>query len=309
MIITVTLNPALDKTAWVDVLRPGELNRLERVRMDMSGKGINVSRVLKALGEDSLATGLMGAGNGAWLLNGLDALGVAHDFTMVPGDNRTNLKLLDAAGCLTELNEPGIRVDEGLLDALLEKLAAKAGPGVLFVLSGSLPQGAGPGTYRRFTAALREKGATLLVDADGPALKQALEVPPQLVKPNRFELLEYFGRPQNTPLAECVALCRRLLRRGVELVALSLGGEGAVFVSGEGALAAEALPVELRSPVGAGDSMVAALVCARQRGLPFEELCRLCMAASGAAVATEGTNPPAKAVVDALLPQVMLREI
>lgn len=309
MVVTVTLNPALDKTATLGRLVPGGLNRLENVTVDAGGKGVNVSRMITVLGKSSFATGFAGGAPGRQITDALDGLGIAHGFVRLGAPTRTNTKLVDAGGGLTELNEPGPAVTDADLDALLKLLLARARPGTLFVLSGSLPPGAPANTYRRFAAALRGAGATVFLDADGEALRQGLAAPPHYIKPNRHELLELLGMPANTPFSALPGLCRRLLGRGVEMVALSLGAQGALFATAGKTLYAPGLKVETRSTVGAGDSMVAALAMALDGGRPLEEAAALAMACAAGAATTAGTRPPEKALVESLLPQVELRDI
>lgn len=309
MIITVTMNPALDKTARVQALTPGALNRLADVRVDAGGKGINVSRMVHALSGDTLAMGFTGGEAGAELRRRVEGLGIGSEFLPATGVTRTNLKVVDAQGVLTELNEPGISVTPQALDALLARLSALAGPGDIVVLGGSLPRGAAPDTYYRFAQALGRRGARVIVDADGEAFRLALPAKPVLIKPNRFELLQYYGLPQETPRDALPPLCRRLLALGIGWVALSLGEEGAMFFTRERETSARALKVPVRSAVGAGDCMVGALAFALERGLPFEETVRLAMAASIAAVSTEGTSAPSRDEVDPLMGRIRIEEI
>lgn len=312
MIVTVTLNPALDKTAGVDVMRPYALNRLRGVQVDAGGKGVNVSAMIHALGGESVATGFAGGGAGEELLRRLTLKGIRHDFVRVSSVTRTNLKVVDDAGGLTELNEPGPEIKTEEFAQLQEKLAGFAKPGNIFVLSGSLPRGLSSGVYRELCAMLRQSGAGVFLDADGDALEAALDTKlvPDYIKPNRYELLNLFGMEARGAVTEedLTDLCLRLRGRGVKLVALSLGSEGALFAGRDGVLRSPALPVKVGSTVGAGDSMVGALVYGFEQGLSGEDCCVLAMAASAGACTTEGTNPPSRALVDELVKQVSLQK-
>ncbi|MDR0397253.1 MAG: 1-phosphofructokinase [Oscillospiraceae bacterium] len=309
MIVTVTMNPALDKTARVETLLPGGLNRLESVRVDAGGKGVNASRMVSVLGGETVCTGFIGGQSGRELCGRVEALGIPCDFIEVEGVTRTNMKVMDARGGLTELNEPGISASDRDMDALLEKTAALVDGSGVAVLSGSLPRQASLDTYRRFASALRRAGCAVIVDADGEAFRLALEAPPLVIKPNRFELLQYCGLPQDTPAERLPGLCRALLDKGVEWVVLSMGGEGAMFFTPRQAVWSKALPVKVRSTVGAGDSMVGAIAYALEAGLDFEQTVRLAMAASGGAVAVEGTNPPGLDTVNELKRKVELHPL
>ncbi|MDR1956806.1 MAG: 1-phosphofructokinase [Treponema sp.] len=313
MIVTVTLNPALDKTAAVDVMRANGLNRLRDITVDAGGKGVNVSAMIQALGGSSVAAGFAGGATGEALLSRLAERGIPHDFVRIQEATRINLKVVAVDGQLTELNEPGPVIQPDEWERLEQKLRGLAATGTVFVLSGSLPSGLPADTYKRLTLTLRSAGAQVFVDADGAAFRSALEAPPDYIKPNRYELLQCFGLEHDAPSgiteAGLIGLCRKLLERGVKLVALSLGAEGALFVSAEAAWRGEPLPVLVRSTVGAGDSMVGALAYGIAAGLPLEQSLALSMAASAAAVTTAGTNAPDRPAVETLLKQVLLRRL
>lgn len=312
MIVTVTVNPAMDKTAEIDCLRPRALNRLAGVVIDVGGKGINVSKTIAALGRQSVACGFLAGQTGQSIRQTLldwPGGGIRPDFLPVAGETRTNLKLVEPGGELTELNEQGPAITPADLDALTARLESLAAPGTLFVVAGSVGPGVPPEFYRDLTLRLKRKGAKVFVDADGPLFAHALEALPHIIKPNAFELAQYFGLDHTPDEQELVGLGRTLAGRGVELVCISMGGQGACFVQGDRAWRAPALEVTPRSSVGAGDAMVAAIACGLDEGLPLEDCLRLGMAVSAGAVTTRGTCPPDRATVEALLPLVRLTEL
>jgi 1-phosphofructokinase len=315
MIITVTVNPALDKTARVDLMQANALNRLEDVVTDCGGKGVNVSAVIRALGGDSIAAGLAGGGAGEDLITRIARKGLRHDFVTINNSTRTNLKVVDRNGALTELNEAGPEVSAEEWRKLEDKLASYAVPANTFVLSGSLCRGLGQDTYQKLCAALRLKKAKVFLDADGDALRLALEAGPEAVpdyiKPNRYEILKFFRLEDNRDVTEKLLLqcAHKLIEKGVKLCALSMGQDGALFVNRNGAWRADALKVRVQSTVGAGDSMAGALVYGFEQGLDTEQCFTLAIAASAGACTTKGTNPPARALVEELLKQVKLQKI
>ncbi|MDR1768469.1 MAG: PfkB family carbohydrate kinase, partial [Propionibacteriaceae bacterium] len=196
MIVTVTVNPALDRTAGVEKLRIGGLNRLGEVVEDCGGKGVNVSKAVAALGGESVATGFMGGGAaGESLLGLIDAVaGVRAGFVPVAAPARVNLKIVETVGgVLTEFNEAGAAVTPGEVDALTAKLAGQAVPGAVFVFSGSLCPGLPEDCYATWIALAHEAGATALLDASGQALRRGLVARPDLVKPNWPELADLVG--------------------------------------------------------------------------------------------------------------------
>ncbi|MDO4522770.1 MAG: 1-phosphofructokinase [Eubacteriales bacterium] len=307
MIITVTMNPAIDKTVEIDALIPGGLHRIQRVEYDAGGKGINVSKTLRALGGESIATGFLGGNAGRMIEQVLRDEGIRTDFVWVDGETRTNTKVFEKNGAVTELNEPGsVIAQEQKLD-LLKKLEDYAAKDVLFVLSGSVPKGMDAGIYAEITQLVHVKGAKVLLDADGELFRRSLEAVPDMIKPNHVELADYAALGEKTTEAEILRVAKELTASGIDTVMVSRGKLGAMMVRSEQMLSAPALPVNAHSTVGAGDAMVAALAYACERKLDMEECMRLCMAASAGAVTTIGTKPPARTLVDELMKQVEIK--
>lgn len=191
MIVTVTMNPAIDKTVEIGTLVPGGLNRIQKVEYDAGGKGINVSKTIRELGGSSIATGFLGGNAGKTIENVLRDREIEHDFIWVEGETRTNTKVFEASGEVTELNEPGPSIGEEQLDALMKKLESYAGPETLFVLAGSIPNGVDKQIYARIIRLVHEKGAKVLLDADGELFRNSLDAGPDIIKPNRVELEDY----------------------------------------------------------------------------------------------------------------------
>lgn len=309
MTITVTINPAIDKTARAEAIHLRGLNRLTRVEKDVGGKGINVSKAIAALGGSSIACGFLAGATGRLIEELLQKEGITPDFIHVSGETRTNLKLVEPGGYLTEFNEQGPTVTGEELAALRNKLVSYASPETIFVLAGSRCPGVPEDIYRQLILAVKEKGSRVFLDADGPLFAKALEACPDVVKPNSFELAQYFGLEGEPSREKIVALGRRLVERGVKLVCVSMGGKGACFFTEKRSWYAPGLPVEVRSAVGAGDAMAAALCYGLDQGMALEDRLRLAMAASAGAVTTEGTKPPDRALVARLEEQVTLTPI
>ncbi len=306
MIYTVTLNPALDKTVQIPNFRPGEVNRITALRTDPGGKGINVSKVLHALSESSVAAAILGGAAGQRIADALQAIGVEGLFLFAQHETRTNLKLIDPAQHTnTDLNEPGAPVLPETANALLAKLTARLTDGDLVVLSGSIPAGLPETIYRDWTFACKSSGAAVFLDADGALLRYGLDAQPALIKPNLAELSGVAGRPLQT-VNDAAQAARALLDRGVGCVVVTLGADGALFCWPDCTLRAECPPVPVGSTVGAGDSVVAALAYARQHGLPREDTARLAMAAGTANVMCSGTQAAPYSDVARLLPQIQL---
>ncbi len=304
MIITVTMNPAIDKTVDLGHMVHGGLNRVSNVIMDAGGKGINVSKTIKELGGETIATGFIGGVGGILIKKVLEEQNITSGFVEIKSDTRTNLKVVEEDGNVTEFNEPGPFVTEEELQRLIEKLLGYANQDALFVLAGSIPNGISKSIYQDLTFKLREKGAKVFVDADGELFVQALEAAPDIIKPNRHELEEYFHKDYRVDEAELVLMSQELFNKGVGMIAVSLGQMGALFLTKDKVLRCPGLKVEAHSTVGAGDAMVAALSYGLDKGLSMEECAKLSVATSAGAVTTRGTKPPKKEFVEELLKKV-----
>ena len=306
MIYTVTLNSALDKTVVIPSLRVDAVNRITSMRTDPGGKGINVSKVIGKLGAKSIATGILGGDTGRAILSALEEMKLETCFHFVEGETRTNMKIIDPVNHTnTDINEPGVTVSEEILNGLLKKLLEKIEAGDIVVISGSMPKGSPRDTYYVWTKACREKGAKVILDADGDLLKAGLKASPYLIKPNHHELSDLVGRTLSAP-EELAETARKVMAEyGIEKVVVSMGGDGALYVTGEETIYAEGLKVPVGSTVGAGDSVVAALAVAEESGMSLEETVRLSTATGAANVMCSGTQAAEYDVIEGLLPKVV----
>lgn len=309
MIITVTMNPAIDKTVEIDQLLPGGLNRIRKVEYDAGGKGINVSKTIRELDGTSIATGFLGGNAGKTIQSVLGKKEIGNDFIQVDGETRTNTKVFEKNGAVTELNEPGPVISEDQIHALLQKLEDYADDHTLFVLAGSIPAGVDRNIYAEITRLVHKKGAKVLLDADGELFRNSLEAVPDIIKPNRVELEEYAGFDYRASQEELLNLARKIRQKGIGTVAVSMGKSGAMLVKDGYEVRCPALSVKAHSTVGAGDAMVAALAYSWDQGLDDDALTRLCIAASAGAVTTIGTKPPTRELVDQLAEQVIIKRI
>ena len=309
MIITVTMNPAVDKTVDLEKMIHGGLNRVKNVILDAGGKGINVSKTIQELGGETVATGFVGGSGGLLITKMLQEMGIRSDFVEIRNEIRTNLKVVEADGNVTEFNEAGPLVSEEELEELTQKLLSYANEETLFVLAGSIPGGIGKTVYQTLTRKLKERGARVFVDADGELFVHSLEAGPDIVKPNRHELEEYFHKDYRVDETELIGMGQNLLEKGIGMVAISLGQMGALFITRDEVLRCPGLKVEAHSTVGAGDAMVAALSYGINRGLSVSDCARLGIATSAGAVTTKGTKPPKRELVEELKKQVRVRSL
>ncbi|TBW34873.1 1-phosphofructokinase [Siculibacillus lacustris] len=303
-VITVTLNPAIDLTVTVENLTLGTVQRARASQTNVGGKGINVAGCLADWGTPVLATGILGRINVAAFAEFFAAKGIGDRFVRIDGETRTNIKIADVAtGDTTDVNLPGPPVDHATYDSVVDTLDEEVRPGTLVVLAGSVPAGLPDRATTDLIGLLGEMQARVVLDTSGPALAAALDAPagqlPFAVKPNREELEAWAGRLLPTT-ADLVATARQLVERGIALVVVSLGPEGALFVDAHAALAARLPPLQALSTVGAGDAMVAGLVSALADDLDLGGTARRAVAFASAKLGRVGPHLPSRAEVEHL---------
>ncbi len=309
MIITVTLNPTMDKTVEVDELVPGETNRVKDVRTDPGGKGIDVSRVLRTLGMSSLAMGFVSGSIGRFVEASLNEAGILDDFIHTPGQTRTNVAIVEhQKGITTLLSEPGPETAPEHFERLEARLRGHVSPGCWVVCAGSIPPHLGRGAYARLIELTRERGGYPVLDADGEALSLGVAAQPYMIKPNRVELGGLVGRELKT-FDEVLAAAKEVQRRGVQYVVASMGKDGAVGVTYDQVWKAIPPRVKVQSTVGAGDSLLAGLIFALSQGKCFDEGLRIGTAAGAATALTPGTQLCRAEDIERLLPQVKVERL
>lgn len=307
MIITVCMNPSFDKTASVDTLATGGLNRLRDVRVDVGGKGVNVAVVLKRLGVPVSCVGCLGERGRESFLQMIRQEGVPFDYLPMPGEVRTNLKLLDnSTRAITEFNEPGISMDSAQLEDFLTLLGEKAGESEYVVLSGRLPEGCAEATYQRCLKTL--EGKKCVLDCAGETLLHGVKERPFLIKPNLPEI-EGIMKKELRTLRGLRDAALFLIEYGAQNVIISMGKYGAMLVSRTDTFFAPALMVEARSTVGAGDAMIGGVLAGLSRGESLAESFRWGVAAGAASVMTDGTQLLRRPDFEALLPKVTVQEV
>ncbi len=307
--ITVTLNPAIDQTLSVPGFTVGRVNRVVEGWTHAGGKGVNVACVLADLGVGVAATGFLGRENAELFETVFARKGIADRFVRVPGSTRTGIKIVDdRTGETTDINSPGLTPRTEDLADLFERIDALAGPGGWLVLGGSVPAGVADRVYAEMIELIHRRGGRVLLDTSGAPLREALAGAPEILKPNVEELGELVGRPLDTP-AGIRSAAESLLGRGVGLVVVSMGGEGAVFIDRERSLLARPPRVPVRSTAGAGDAMVAGIVYGRIHGLPLEDLARMATAAGACAVTRIGPGIEDRSMYRKLIEQVEIETL
>ncbi len=294
MIVTVTLNPSLDRTLAVAELARGEVVRADSTLEDPGGKGVNVTRFLTAHGTKSVAVLPSGGSIGRALLGALDDAQIPYRAIPVAGATRSNVTVVEPDGTTTKLNEPGPDLTTSEIDALVAAVAEEARPGGWVVVAGSLPAGMDTAIIARLAQVARDAGARFALDASGTALADGLSANPDLIKPNDEELGEILGR-ELTTLDEVVAGCQEARARGARAVICSLGADGAVLVNADGVWRVTGARVPVLSTVGAGDSVLSGFLHGGGSG---PDALREGVAWATAAVQTPGTGVPPAELID-----------
>ena len=309
MILTLTLNPAVDLYLSVRKLVTDDVNRVLWFRRDPGGKGINVSRVIREMGGESIAVCLLGGETGEEIFRNLNATGIWVERIPVEGTTRTNIAIKEeATGRLIKLNEKGASVTGRILQTCLKRIERLCHREDLVALCGSLPPGAPTALYATFIRRLRGKGVRILLDADGEVLGEGLRAMPAFIKPKLHELTRLTRRPLRT-LHERLQACRYLLVRGMEGILLSMGKEGALLVSRKGSWLAGTPQVKVGSAIGAGDSLVGGFLLGLSQKKDLPESLRLGMACGTATAITPATELCHRQDVRRFLPAITLQPI
>lgn len=304
MITSVSLNPSIDRTLRVSRLVPGGLNRVQSQTDVAAGKGVNVALAASVLGAESECIGFMYAEGGKLFEKRLAGGGVAADFVWCEGAVRVNMKVLDQEkGEITELNQSGMPVTEKQLEAMTRMIIEHARRAGFLILAGSMPPECPVDYYRTLAEAAAMEGCRVIIDADGERLSHGIKARPFLIKPNRYELELLCGRRLETRQALLEA-AQECIAAGVEVVVVSLGGEGALVTNGSEALYTPGVKLEVQSTVAAGDSMIAGIAAGFERGYDLEGAFRLGVAAASARCMT-----PPDEMIDRALCEKLAREL
>jgi 1-phosphofructokinase family hexose kinase len=312
LILTVTLNAAIDRTVAVPNFRLGRRHRAVESRTVAGGKGVNVARALKLLGRPVIATGLAGGPAGNRILEHLVEESILNDFTRIEGESRTNLAVIDpTSGEQTEINERGPEVTTEEVDRFVEKLLYLAQGATLCVLAGSVPPGVDPGIYSRLIAELRRLGVLAVLDTEGEPMRAGLRAEPAVVAPNADEAEEAVGHEFNDPDDLSLGLTGLVEMGAGE--AIITREAGCVAIVGEGPerrrydVKIEAL--EPVSTVGSGDAFLAGYVAARYEGASSRDCLAYGVACGAESTQHFGAGTVNRREVERLLPRVEVREV
>lgn len=313
MILTVTLNASIDKRYVVENYKVGEVNRVKECSYTAGGKGLNVSKNAVIAGEAVTATGFAGGHAGEYITEQIRMLGMKDEFVRVPGESRSCINIYDAeARTQTEFLEPGMEIQPGAEEELKDKFRNLITECSVAAMSGSIPKGCSSGIYKELTAIARAAGKKVIVDTSGKLLEGVVnalpEEKPTMIKPNIDEIRALTGRAV-TDRAELLEAAKELYQSGIEIVVISLGGDGSLMVCAEGCFQAEVPKINAVNTVGCGDSMIAGFAAGISRGLSLEDTLRFASAVSAANAMREETGFFIKEDMESLYPEIKITRL
>jgi 6-phosphofructokinase 2 len=308
MIYTITLNPALDRTLWIQKVRDDVSNRILEEKSFAGGKSVDVSKVLKNLGVDNIALGFVGGFAGRELEGRLLNEGIETDFVRVSGETRTNIIIHETdTGKQLAFNARGPEIKPDELMQFIEQLE-KLPCGDVVAIGGSIPLGVSPEIYRKIISLVKKCQAKVVLDVDGEALRQGIKAHPNVIKPNIHELSELAGR-ELKGLDDVVTAARSINQQGVEIVLVSMGAKGILLVSDDQQYLAVPPNVNVESTIGAGDSSVAGFVFGLVQGKDLKQCLIYAVAAGTATTLRQGTALCQKDDFERIVPLVLLTDL
>ncbi len=309
MILTVTLNAAIDKRYVVDGFTPGEVNRVRECTYVPGGKGLNVSKPAAIAGARVVATGFVGGHAGNFIEEALAPFGIESRFHHVAAESRTCINIWDEkTGTQTEFLEPGFTLTQDDLKGFLALFQTLLPEADVVAMSGSVPKGLDGSAYQQLIALCRAAGKPVILDTSGKLLEAGIEACPTMIKPNIDEIRMLTGKPCND-LSEIVEAAKALHRRGIPVVAVSLGSQGSIVVSNEGSYRAIVPKIDAVNTVGCGDAMIAGFALSFSEGLSVRESLRKAAAISAASAMHEKTGMYRPEDLESVFPQIEIIEL
>ena len=308
-IVTISLNPALDVTIWLTTMDFAEPNQAAREEIFAGGKSVNISRVMTSLGMPAKALGMCGKENAGRFLKLLEQDGVSNDFVRLEGSTRENLTIVIPDKRVLKINRAGFPVSiEGMkqLRAKVEEEIQGNGK-ILLVFAGSLPANLTPESYKAFLLSFRREGVCFALDNSFFHLSDIAEIRPFLIKPNLLEFRQMSGSDLRTE--QSIVKLARSLTAHVDHVLVSLGAKGMIYAGQDSGCRIYSPQVPVRSTVGAGDTSLAAFLCALQRGMAPCDAAVYGAAAGTASVMLDGTGIVSGKMIDSILPQMTSKGI
>lgn len=286
-VLTITLNPAIDQTVYIDNFTVDKVNRISKIQNDAGGKGINVASYLASSDLKVGVTGFLGANNMGIFEELFEKLFIENRFVLLNGETRTNVKVVDSKNkTVTDINQSGFHISDEKLNELEELLFSKKEAN-WYVFSGSLPNGLSKDIYKRWIIKAHDLGIKVALDASGESFTEALSANPEIIKPNNHELASFVSQSLNTK-NDIVFHAKKLLDDGIQIVCVSMGENGALILKENEIFHAMPSEVEVKTTVGAGDAMLSGLILSQIKNFDTKKSIKLATAYSMSSVETVG---------------------
>lgn len=309
MILTVTLNAAIDKRYVVAGAKTGEVNRVLECTYTPGGKGLNVSKPAAIAGAKVVATGFVGGHAGSYIVDELKKMGIESAFHHLQDESRSCINIWDEENKVqTEYLEPGFIVTPEEFEGFYARFKELLEEASVVAISGSVPKGLDGCAYQKLVSTVKEAGKKVILDTSGELLRMGIKAKPTMVKPNIDEI-RMLTKTKCSTREELIKAAIMIHDQGVNIVAISLGAEGSVVVCDEGIYRAVVPKIDAVNTVGCGDSMIAGFALGFEEGLNIEETLRKASAISAAAALREETGYYKAEDMEKLLPQIQIEKI
>lgn len=308
MIVTVTLNVALDQYYYVPGFIKGGVHRAAKNIPSAGGKGLNVARVIRQLGYPVLAVGLTGGHTGQRVVELLDRDQIPHRFTDTGVETRECINIVDENSDSTEVLGTGDEISPEVVSRFIQDFEEVLGEASLVTMSGSVMKGMPVDIYAQLIGMCNKRNIPVVLDTSGEYLVKGLEAAPFVIKPNIQELEQFFGTKLQSE-EQIIAYGEKLLVNRIGNVVVSLGEKGALFISQKGVLHATPPKLDVINTVGSGDSMVAAIACSMLNGYEEEQKLQLAIAVSAANTLSEKTGDVSTELVEQILQQITVKRM
>lgn len=290
MILTVTLNAAIDKRYVVEAYKPGQVNRVKECAYTPGGKGLNVSKPASIAGAEVVATGFVGGYSGKYIEAALQPFGIQSEFYHLEAESRSCINIWDEKNQQqTEFLEPGFTVSEEEFRGFLGKFRELVKKASVVTMSGSAPKGVPVDCYKRMVEICKEESRKVILDTSGSFLEQGITALPTMIKPNQDEIRMLTGKTCDS-LEDIMEAATKLHKSGIEIVAVSLGGDGCIVACKDGLYRGTVPKIDAVNTVGCGDSMIAGFALGLAENASMEDTIRKASAISAASAMHEETG-------------------
>lgn len=308
MIATITLNPSVDKSYMIDNFQKNGVFRAKEVVQTAGGKGLNVAKVVKLLGEPVVTSGFIGGKNGNIIEEKLSKLEIVNEFVKIKGETRNCIAILSKDCSQTEILEYGPTVTEEEIEKFLMRYDEILEKSTIICASGSIAQNVPIDIYKKLVLRAKMNNVKFLLDTSGKALEEGIKACPYLIKPNKDEIMAYTDTKVYSE-ENIIEAGKKLIQSGIEVVVISLGEKGAIVFHRRKIYKILLPKLEVVNPVGSGDSMIAGFAVALERGYSFEKMIKFASATGTANALEKNTGKVSKEIVEELLNRIKIEEI